>query len=156
MGIKRDINTVVLVGRLTKDVELRYTRNGAAIGKISLAVNSLRKNQGAWEEETSFFTAKLFGKNAEGLAPYLQKGTQVALKGELRQERWQYEGKNFSKVVINTDTVELLQAPKQKGTSQPQQQRNQPSRTMRNQERSYTEEDLLSEGPEFFDDDIPF
>jgi len=158
------MNCVALVGRTTRDMELRYTPSGAVIGECSIAVNSLRKRQGSWEEETSFFPVQIFGKTAENLEPYLKKGHQVALKGELRQQRWEYQGKRYQKVVINADVVELLQAPKQQ-TANPQPYRpptpspgiQQPRLPFQGNENiAYYNEEPLPEGPELFADDIPF
>lgn len=98
-----DINKTVLVGRLTKDIEIKYTNSGAAIGNLSIAVNRSRKH-----DETSFFDVKIYGKMAESLRPYLTKGKQVAVEGFLKQERWQKDGQNFSRVTVGAENVQLL------------------------------------------------
>lgn len=104
-----DINHVVLVGRLTKDIELRYTNGGACVGRFSLAVNrSKRSADGQWESEVNFFDIVLWGKQAESLNPYLRKGKQVAIEGELRQSRWEQDGQKRSKIEIFTTSVQLL------------------------------------------------
>ena len=103
-----DINQVTLIGRLTRDAELKYTSGGMAIANLSLAVNRRVKKGEQWTEEVSFFEIVLFGKTAEGLKPYLLKGKQIAVEGELKQERWEKEGQSRSKVVINASNVQLL------------------------------------------------
>ena len=103
-----DINQVVLVGNLTRDAEMKTTAGGMAVCNFSIAVNRRKKNGDRWEDEANFFDAALFGKQAETLHQYLVKGKQVAVNGELRQERWQQDGHNRSKVVINAANVQLL------------------------------------------------
>ena len=78
-----DINTTVLVGRLTKDIEIKYTNSGAAIGNLSIAVNRSRIQDNQWVDEASFFDVKIYGKMAESLRPYLTKGKQIAVEGFL-------------------------------------------------------------------------
>ncbi len=103
-----DLNHVMLIGRLTRDAELKYTQNGFAISNFSLAVNRRRKNGDQWVEEVSYFEINLFGKVAETLKQYLLKGKQIAVDGELRQDRWEQDGQSRSKVVINANNVQLL------------------------------------------------
>lgn len=103
-----DLNHVTLIGRLTRDAELKYTSAGFAISTFSIAVNRRRKNGEQWIEEASFFEVNLYGKSAESLKPYLVKGKQVAVDGELRQDRWEQDGQPRSKVVIAANNVQLL------------------------------------------------
>ena len=103
-----DVNQVVIVGRLTRDAELKYTSNGYAIGSFSIAVNRKRKNGEQWVDEANFFDISLFGKSAESLNQYLVKGKQVVIQGELRQDRWEQDGQSRSKVVIVASNVQLL------------------------------------------------
>ena len=110
-----DVNHVIIIGRLTKDILLKYTSGGMAIGSFSIAVNRRRKNGEQWVEEASFFDVSLFGKSAEGLAQYLTKGKQVAVEGELRQDRWQQDGQPRSKVTIAANNVQLLGGNDAKG-----------------------------------------
>jgi len=98
-----DLNHVTLIGRLTRDAELKYTSAGFAISNFSIAVNRRRKNGDQWMEEASFFEINLYGKSAESLKQYLVKGKQVAVDGELRQDRWEQDGQPRSKVVIAAD-----------------------------------------------------
>lgn len=103
-----DINHVVLVGRLTRDAELKYTPSGSAVASMSVAINKRRKNGEQWVDEAHFFDVVLWGKSAEGLAPYLTKGKQIGVDGELRQNRWQQDGQNRSKVEIVANSLQLL------------------------------------------------
>ena len=103
-----DINRVVLVGRLTRDAELKYTASGQAVCKFSVAVNRRRKNGDQWEDEASYFDIVLWGRQGESLNQYLVKGKAVGIDGELRQERWQQDGQNRSKVEIVAGNIQLL------------------------------------------------
>lgn len=118
--MSEDLNSVNLVARLTKDGELQYTNTGFAICKMSIAVNRRKKEGENWVDEASFFDVSLFGKRGESLNQYLTKGTQIALQGSLKQERWNQDGVNRSKVTIEADNIQLLGSPKGAGQSQPQ------------------------------------
>jgi single-strand DNA-binding protein len=103
-----DINHVVLVGRLTRNAELKYTNNGGAVSKFSIAINQRRKKDDQWVDEAHFFDIVLWGKTAESLNQYLVKGKQVGIEGQLRQNRWEQEGQARSKVEIFATNVMLL------------------------------------------------
>jgi len=103
-----DINHVVLVGRLTRNAELKYTASGAAVSKFSIAINQRRKKDDQWVDESHFFDIVLWGKTAESLNQYLVKGKQVGIEGQLRQDRWEQEGQSRSRVEIFATNVMLL------------------------------------------------
>jgi len=103
-----DVNHVILIGRLTRDAELKYTSGGMAVCKFAIAVNKRRKQGEQWVEEVSFFDIVLWGKSGEGLNQYLVKGKQVAVEGELHQNRWEKDGQTQSKVEIVANNVQLL------------------------------------------------
>jgi single-strand DNA-binding protein len=105
-----DINHVVLVGRLTRDAELKYTAGGQAVCKFSVAVNRRRKNGDQWVDEANFFDVVLWGRQGESLNQYLVKGKMVGVEGELRQDRWEQEGQNRSKVEIVASNIQLISA----------------------------------------------
>ena len=103
-----DVNHVILLGRLTRDAELKYTAGGQAVCKFSIAVNRRKKNGDQWEDEANFFDIVIWGKQGETLNQYLKKGKMVAVDGELRQDRWQQDGQNRSKVEIVASFLQLL------------------------------------------------
>ncbi len=103
-----DINHVVLVGRLTRNAELKYTTGGGAVSKFGLAVNQRRKKDEQWVEEAHFFDVVVWGKTAEALNQYLVKGKQVGIEGQLRQSRWEQDGQARSRVEISATNVMLL------------------------------------------------
>ena len=103
-----DINMVTVVGRLTKDPELKYTNSGTAVAKYSIAVNRKKRNGDNWEDEVSYFDVVVWGKQGEAIQQYLNKGKQIAISGELRQNRWEQDGQKRSKVEIIANNVQLL------------------------------------------------
>jgi single-strand DNA-binding protein len=103
-----DINHVVVVGRLTRNAELKYTNSGQAVCKFSIANNQRRKKDDQWTDEAHFFDIVLWGKTGEALNQYLVKGKQVGIEGQLRQNRWEQDGQQRSKVEIVASNVMLL------------------------------------------------
>lgn len=103
-----DVNHVILIGRLTRDAELKYTSGGMAICKFAIAVNKRRKNGEQWVEEAHFFDIVLWGRSGEAINQYLVKGKQVAVEGELTQNRWEQDGQARSKIEIMAANVQLL------------------------------------------------
>ncbi len=104
-----DLNVVSLVGRLVRDMDLKYSTGGMALGKFSLAVNKGVKRNNKWEDEGHFFNCTCFGKTAENLATYMTKGQQVSIVGSLTQNRWTTEdGQNRSNVEVTVNAVQLI------------------------------------------------
>jgi len=103
-----DINHVTLIGNLVRDAELKYTANGTAVSKFSLAVNTRKKNGDQWEDVANFFDVVVWGRQAENLDLYLKKGKKIAVDGELRQDRWQQDGQSRSRVEVVANTIQLL------------------------------------------------
>jgi single-strand DNA-binding protein len=88
------MNKIILMGRLTKDPEIRYSQNNTAIAKYSLAVDRRFKRDG--DPEADFFTCSAFGKSAEFVEKYLKKGTKIVVVGEIHNNN--YTNKNGEKV----------------------------------------------------------
>ena len=101
-------NRVVLVGNLTRDVEIRYISSGTAVTDISLAVNDRVKKNNEWVDETSFFDVTLWGRTAEVASEYLSKGSSVLIEGRLKQERWEQDGQKRSKVKVIGEKMQML------------------------------------------------
>lgn len=117
-----DINHVVLVGRLTRDAELRYTSSGIPVCNFAIAVNRRKRTGDDWSEEASFFDIVLWGRQGEALNQYLVKGRQVAIDGELRQNRWEQDGQQRSRVEIVANNLQLLGGGNSSQGQQPRQQ----------------------------------
>jgi single-strand DNA-binding protein len=103
-----DLNRVVLIGRLTRDAELKSIASGQSVCKFSIAVNRRRKNGDQWEDEPNFFDIVVWGRQGESLHHFLEKGKMVGIDGELKQDRWQQDGQNRSKVEVVANYVQLL------------------------------------------------
>ena len=104
-------NRVILVGNLTRDVELRYIPSGMAVTDIGLAVNDRRKNaSGEWVEETTFVDVTLWGRQAEVASEYLTKGAPVLIEGRLKLDSWEKDGQKFSKLRVTGEKMQMLGA----------------------------------------------
>ena len=114
------MNSVNLIGRLTDQPTLRYSQGGAAVSNFAIAVNGKKKQGNQWVDEVDYFDCTLFGNQAEKLQQYLGKGKQVGISGRLKQQRWQDNGQNRSKVVVIVDRLDLL-GGRDDGQQRPQQ-----------------------------------
>ncbi len=102
-------NRVILLGNLTRDVEVKYTPSGLAVTDIGLAVNDKRKNQaGEWVEETTFVDITLWGRTAEIASEYLGKGSQVMIEGRLKLDTWETEGQKRSKLRVVGERMQMV------------------------------------------------
>lgn len=108
------INRVVLVGRLTKDPELRYTPNGVAVATFTLAVNRTFASQSG-EKEADFINCVVWRKAAENTANYLRKGNLTGVEGRIQTRNYDnQEGKRVYITEVVVDSVQFLE-PKSKG-----------------------------------------
>lgn len=135
-------NKVIMIGNLTRDIELKYIPSGAAIAKGAIATSHKYKTQsGEQKEEVCFLDFNVFGKSAEILNQYVRKGSKVMLEGRLVLEQWvDQSGGNRSKHSLRVETFKFLdskadsmsggnnqsQAPQQQYQA-PQQQYNAPA-----------------------------
>lgn len=142
-----DVNRVILIGRLTRDAELKYTSGGIAVCKFAIAVGKLVKKGDSYENETSFFDVVAWGKTGESLNQYLVKGKQVAVEGELHQNRWEQDGQARSKIEINANNIQLLGS---KEAHSPTKQYSAPSK------QSSARNDAPPEFEDDFPDSVPF
>ncbi len=104
-----DLNRVILLGRLTRDPELRQTGSGTSYCRFSIANNRNYVVNGERKEETSFFNCVAWGKQAEIINQYTRKGRQVAIDGRLQQRSYQnQEGKNQSVVDVVVERLQFI------------------------------------------------
>ena len=105
-----DINTVVLVGRLTRDPELKHLPSGTAVLEMGLAVNGRRQDEGGnWVDKPNFFDVKVFGNQAESLSRNLVKGRRIGVDGRLDWSSWEaQDGSKRSKVEVIAQSVQFL------------------------------------------------
>ncbi|MHB8974749.1 MAG: single-stranded DNA-binding protein, partial [Pirellulaceae bacterium] len=86
-------NRVILLGNLTRDVELKYTASQTAVTDVGLAVNDRRKTaSGEWIDEPTFLDVTLWGRTAEIASQYLSKGSPVLIEGRLKLDMWESDG----------------------------------------------------------------
>lgn len=105
------MNLVVMIGRLTRDPEIRYAQgaNGTTIGAFSIAVDRKFKREG--EPDADFFNCTAFGKTAEFLEKYVKKGTKLVIQGRLQNDTYKNkEGKNVTATKILVDTLEFAES----------------------------------------------
>lgn len=102
-------NRVILVGNLTRDIELKYLQSGTAVTEVGLAVNDRRKNQqGEWVDEPVFVDITLWGRTAEIASEYLSKGSSVLIEGRLKLDQWEKDGQKRSKLRVVGETMQML------------------------------------------------
>jgi single-strand DNA-binding protein len=105
-----DLNRVTLVGRLTRDPELRHTQGGDPVCSIRLAVSSrARDESGGWGDRSNYFDVTVFGRQAETASTYLAKGRRIGVDGRLSWREWQAQdgSKRQSVEVIANDVFFL-------------------------------------------------
>ena len=114
-------NKIIVVGNLTRDVELRYTASSSAIAKFGLAINRNWKdrNTGEKREEVCYVDVNIFGRSAEVANQHLAKGKKILVEGRLQFEQWQDQtGQKRSKHSISAESFQFLDS---KGDNPPQQ-----------------------------------
>jgi len=88
--VPADLNRVTLIGRLTRDPELRHTRAGDAIASLRVAVNGRARDEGGqWVDKPNFFDVSVFGRQAETVANYMAKGRRIGIDGRLQWREWE-------------------------------------------------------------------
>ncbi len=109
-----DYNKVILVGRLTRDPELKYLSSGMAVAAIGIAVNNSYTNkEGNKIEDTLFIEISVFGKQAENVHQYLKKGSSILVDGRLRYRTWETsDGGKRSKHEIVAQRIQFMGSPK--------------------------------------------
>jgi single-strand DNA-binding protein len=101
-------NRVILVGNLTRDIELRYIPSGTAVAEIGMAVNDRIKKGDQWVDETTFVDVTLWGRTAEVANQYLTKGSNILIEGRLKLEQWEKDGQKRSKLKVIADKMQML------------------------------------------------
>lgn len=143
------VNIVAIAGNLTRDGELRQMQDGTAILSFGVAVNERRKNgqTGQWEDAPVFVDCTVWGNRASAIAPYMLKGTKVAVQGKLRYSTWQdrQTGQNRSKLDVTVREIEFMSAKSGAQSQQQQAQAYQP-------QQGYQQ----PPAPAYADADIPF
>lgn len=118
-----DINKVILIGRLTREPELKSTNSGKSFCRFSLASNRSIYNRDTQEsrDEVGFFDCVAWGKAGEVIHKYVQKGRRICVEGSLRWSSWEDSGGvKRSKVDINVDAFQFLDSKPSGDASQPE------------------------------------
>jgi single-strand DNA-binding protein len=138
-------NTIILIGRITKDIEIKETNSGKKVCEFTLAVNRDRKNENG-EYDTDFITIRAWNNTADLLDKYTTKGDMLGVKGQLRVDSFVgKDGNNKYKTYVLCDSIQFLQPKEHKNTNKEE------SKTPNTDAfREFSEEIELSE------DDLPF
>ena len=141
------MNKVILIGNLSRDIELKYLPNGGAIATTAIATTEkFKKQDGSIGENVLFIDLTFFGKSAETANQYLQKGSKVGISGKLKLDQWtDQQGVKRSKYSVTVESMEML-TPKS-GEQRPQQSA--PSQQDSQEHHQFPEMDIDS-------DQIPF
>ncbi len=140
------MNSVVLIGRLARDPELRFTASGKAVATFSVAVNRVFSK----EKEADFFNIVVWGKPAENCANYLAKGRLVGLQGRLQSRSYEQNGEKKYITEIVADQVEFLEWGNKTSPSSP-------STPSAGKQSDFNSQDIdLNDFESIDDEDIPF
>lgn len=136
----------IMVGNLTRDIELIYTQGGAAIAKSAIATSFKYKTQaGEQKDEVCFMDFNIFGKTAEIANQYLKKGSKVLLEGRIVFEQWTaQDGTNRSKHALRVETMKMLDSKPESSEqgSQSQAQQGQPQQGQPQQGQDDTDQEV--------------
>lgn len=101
-------NKVVLVGNITRDIEVRYITSGTAVADVGLAVNDRVKRGDEWVDETTFVDITFWARTAEVLAEYCKKGSSILVEGRLKLDQWEQDGQKRSKLKVVGEKMQML------------------------------------------------
>ncbi len=143
------MNNVILVGRITRDVELRYTTTGLACVSMSIAIDN-GKDENGNKKKADFPLVRVYGKQAENVAKYCHKGSVVGVLGKLKTREWeQGDGKRYETYVY-ANKVHFLDTKKQENVVQE-------DKTNCEIIREAYEDPFVNFGDQIeFDEDLPF
>ena len=113
-------NKVIMMGRLTRDPEVRYSNDNKAVANFTLAVDRRYKRDG--DPDADFFFCTAFGKTAEFAEKYLKKGTKIVLDGHLQNDTYEKDGQKKTTTKIMVDSCEFAESKSQSNDTAPKQQ----------------------------------
>ena len=165
-------NKIVLVGNLTRDIELTYTQGGMGIAKTAIATTRKFTKDGEKKEEVCFVDIVFFARSAEVANQYLRKGSKILVEGRLKFEQWaDQNGQKRSKHSVTVETMQMLdsksdnqgqsqQAPKQEQQTQSYQQQQpsqygNPSKTQEQLQPNHQGQQVIPQ-IDIDEDEIPF
>ena len=116
------LNSVNIMGNLTRDPEMKFTSSGKAVCNLSIAINRVYTANGEKQTEVSYFDVEVWGQIAENCTKYLSKGSGIIVEGRLKQDRWEKDGKTQSRVRIVANNIHFM--PKRADGAQAHQSQN--------------------------------
>ena len=131
------MNKVILIGNLTKNIDLKYLTTGVAVGESSIAINQVYKKQdGTKVQDTCFIDIVMYGRSAEISNQYLKKGSKLCIEGKLNFQQWSDQnGNKRSKHIVSVEKVEFLDTKSDDNMQQtPQDTNMQQNQTLTNQQ----------------------
>ena len=163
-------NKIILVGNLTRDIEIKYTQGGMAISKTAIATSrKFKSNTGEQKEEVCFVDITFFGRSAEVANQYLHKGSKILVEGRLQFEQWiDQNGQKRSKHGVTVDVMQMLDSKSNEPIQNTQQEPNtyvpkqapshtysNPTQTQQNNSSTNVDEKIMSEIDEM-EEPFPF
>lgn len=142
------MNKVILMGRLTKDPDVRYTQDGVAVARYSLAVD--RRYQREGEQKADFISCTAFGRGAEFAEKYLKKGTKIVAAGRI--QTGSYTNRDGQKVY----TTDVIVEEQEFAESKKAQQENEDQRQENGDQQQETEDGFMRIPDSLEDDTLPF
>lgn len=139
------MNNIVLIGRITKDLEIRYTESEKAVCNFTLAVNRIG------QEQADFINIAVWGQQAENLVKYQNKGSLIAINGALRVDNYEVDGVRKYNTYVLANNIEYLQS-KNTGNTAPEETQN----IEENKNDPYVEMGMSVQNMPIEDYDLPF
>ncbi len=101
-------NKVILVGNLTREIELRYLPSGTALANTAIATSHKYTSNGEKKEDVCFVDISFFGRSAEVANQYLKKGSKILVEGRLKHDTWEKDGQRHSKHSVMVESMQML------------------------------------------------
>lgn len=123
------MNSVQILGTMTRDCEIRYTPAGTAVGKFGIGYNERIKDaSGQYQDKAHFFEITAWGKSAENISSFFKKGSRILIQGSLDFSTWEKDGQKHSKVGIKLERFDFIEkrADQQSSYQQPAPQQQAP------------------------------
>jgi single-strand DNA-binding protein len=158
-------NKIILVGNLTRDIELKYTQSSTAVANTAIATSRKFTANGEKKEEVMFVDITFFGRSAEVANQYLRKGSKVLVEGRLILQQWEDQNNNKrSKHSVAVETMQMLDSKCDSQNQAPPQQQQQyapPQQQYAQPQQGYQQPPQVGTGsgnalPDINDDEIPF
>jgi single-strand DNA-binding protein len=154
----KDVNKVILIGRVGKDPEFRSTPGGTMVANFTLATNDRQKDpQGNWQDHTEWHNIVAFSRTAEIIRDYVKKGTKLYVEGRIQTRSWDDKetGQKRYRTEIVIFDLSMLSA-KEEGSGGGYSRSASPSTTAGFDQRPPAGQDNVAQSTEISDDDIPF